>query len=138
MRNQLLTDCSPDSIPGLTANGVSKPDWQVVRKTANYQNVNPITDINSQAMTCYELASGPQGAGVLDVTAGGQITFTISPNIYHPGPVNVYMAKAPSGNVLNFDGKGNVWFKVYEDRPEFVSYGLKFPSESEYVSPICA
>ena len=33
--------------------------------------------------------------------------------IYHPGVVNVYMAKAPD-NVDTFQGDGDVWFKVNE------------------------
>ncbi len=31
--------------------------------------------------------------------------------IYHPGVINVYMAKAP-GAASAFDGSGTVWFKV--------------------------
>lgn len=77
---------------------------------------------------------GPQNATVLDVTAGGTLTFGISPNIYHPGPVNVYMAKAPSGDVLDFDGKGTHWFKVYGDKPAFGPSGMIFPSQGSYQS----
>jgi hypothetical protein len=33
--------------------------------------------------------------------------------IVHPGPLEVYMSKAP-GNVQNYDGSGN-WFKIYEE-----------------------
>lgn len=119
------------TIPRVSANGVSRSDWQSVRRTANFQSNGPVEDVTSQAMTCYELQSGAQGATVLDVTAGGTLTFGISPNIYHPGPVNVYMARAPSGNVLNFDGKGNVWFKVYSDAPSITSNGLTWPSDGQ-------
>lgn len=80
-------------------------------------------------MTCYELQPGPQGATVLDVTANGVLTFGISPVIFHPGPINVYMARAPSGNVLDFDGKGNHWFKVYGDTPTFTESGMVWPSD---------
>jgi len=31
----------------------------------------------------------------------------------HPGPLNVYMAKAPS-TAATFDGSGKVWFKIHE------------------------
>ena len=41
--------------------------------------------------------------------------------ISHVGPVMVYMAKAP-GNPSDWDGSGNVWFKIDEWGPSF-SYG---------------
>lgn len=103
-------------------------DWEKIRKTANYQSNGPVTDVSSSAMTCYQLAAGAQGATVLDVTAGKTVTFGINPNIYHPGPVNVYMAKAP-GSVTDFDGKGNVWFKIYNDKPTVGGSSLSWPSD---------
>lgn len=84
-------------------------------------------------MTCYQLADGSEGATVLDVTAGGTVTFDISPDIYHPGPVNVYMAKAPS-SVTDFDGKGDVFFKIYNDGPTVGSSGLVWPSDGASIS----
>jgi hypothetical protein len=118
------------TIPRVSANGVSTGDWEKVRKTANFQSNGPVTDVNSDAMTCYQLAPGAQGASVLDVTAGGKLTFGIAPNIYHPGPVNVYMARAPNG-ATSFDGKGNVWFKVYGDAPTVTSSALTWPSDGK-------
>lgn len=105
-----------------------------MRKTENYQSNGPVTDVSSAAMTCYQLAPGSEGATVLDVTAGGVVTFGIAPNIYHPGPVNVYMAKAP-GSVADFDGKGNVWFKIYNDGPTLTSGALTWPSNGASQPP---
>lgn len=105
-----------------------------MRKTENYQSNGPVTDVSSAAMTCYQLAAGAEGATVLDVTAGGKVTFGIAPNIYHPGPVNVYMAKA-SGSVTDFDGKGNVWFKIYNDGPSLVDGALSWPSNGASCYP---
>ncbi|KEY65695.1 hypothetical protein S7711_07523 [Stachybotrys chartarum IBT 7711] len=116
------------TIPRISANGVRSADWEKVRRTANYQHNGPVTDVRSESMTCYQLSPGASGATVLDVTAGGRLTFEIAPNIYHPGPVNVYMARAP-GSVVDFDGKGQVWFKVYSDRPTVTSSSLQWPSD---------
>lgn len=86
-----------------------------------------MTDVASADMTCYQLASGAEGASVLQATAGKTVTFGINPNIYHPGPVNVYMAKAP-GDVTTFDGKGKVWFKVYGDEAVITSSSISWPN----------
>jgi hypothetical protein len=36
--------------------------------------------------------------------------------MYHPGPFNIYMARAIN-NVSLLDGSGEVWFKVFEKGP---------------------
>ena len=79
-------------------------------------------------MTCYELAPGTPAPETMPVAAGGTVTFQINPNIYHPGPVNVYMAKAP-GTAADFDGKGNVWFKIYSDEAIITESSIEFPSD---------
>jgi hypothetical protein len=109
---------------------VSTSDWQAVRKTANYQSNGPVTDVSSSQMTCYELSPGSKTSGVVNVNAGGTLTLFAAPNVYHPGPLLVYMAKAPS-NVVDFDGKGAVWFKIYEDKPIVSSSGIKWPNDGE-------
>ena len=83
-------------------------------------------------MTCYELQPGTPAPETLAVTAGGSVTFGVSPNIYHAGPVDVYMAKAP-GKAADFDGKGAVWFKIYGDQPTITSGGISWPSDG--ISP---
>ena len=32
--------------------------------------------------------------------------------IFHPGPLGVYLSRAPTGNVLEYDGSGE-WFRIY-------------------------
>ncbi|KAI9896287.1 hypothetical protein N3K66_008459 [Trichothecium roseum] len=81
-------------------------------------------------MTCYELQPGTPAPETLAVTAGGSVTFGVSPNIYHAGPVDVYMAKAP-GKAADFDGKGAVWFKIYGDQPTITSGGISWPSDAQ-------
>ncbi|KAF6823659.1 glycoside hydrolase family 61 protein [Colletotrichum plurivorum] len=118
--------------PSVTYNGKTTQDWEVVRKTANYQTNGPVTDVSSQQMTCYQLAPGSQGAKVLDVTAGSTIGFNAKASVSHPGPVNFYMAKAPAGtSITNFDGSGRVWFKIYNDGPTVSSGGLTWPTNGK-------
>ncbi|KAH9225723.1 lytic polysaccharide monooxygenase [Colletotrichum gloeosporioides 23] len=117
--------------PSVTYNGKTTQDWEVVRKTTNYQSNGPVTDVTSQQMTCYQLAPGNEGATVLDVTAGSTIGYNAKASVSHPGPVNFYMAKAPSGSITNFDGSGKVWFKVYNDGPTVTSNGLTWPTSGK-------
>lgn len=63
--------------------------------------------------------------GVYKVKAGDTIGFGTDFNalIQHPGPLQVYMSKAP-GDVREYDGSGG-WFKIYELGPEsFSSDGI--------------
>ncbi|CAI7623115.1 unnamed protein product [Penicillium pancosmium] len=59
--------------------------------------------------------------GVYKVKAGETIGFGTDFNtlIQHPGPIQVYMSKAP-GDVREYDGSGD-WFKIYELGPEIFS-----------------
>lgn len=69
-------------------------------------------------MTCYELNPGTGAPKIAAVTAGSTFTFVVDPDIEHPGPLQFYMAKAPSGQTAaTFDGKGPVWFKIFENGP---------------------
>ena len=61
---------------------------------------------------CYTSETGAT-AETINVAAGSQLGVWANQQVYHPGVVNVYMAKAP-GNVSEWDGSGEVWFKVYE------------------------
>lgn len=48
------------------------------------------------------------------VAPGDNVGFTINAAISHPGPLSVWMSKAPDGTDANaYDGSGD-WFKVYE------------------------
>ncbi|KAJ4388628.1 hypothetical protein N0V93_006087 [Gnomoniopsis smithogilvyi] len=88
--------------------------YEYVRQTTNSNS--PITDVTSQDFIC--------NAGGLDadimaktstytVQAGDSVGFTINSNIGHPGPLHVYMSKAPdSTTAQDYKGAGD-WFKVY-------------------------
>ncbi|RYP92237.1 hypothetical protein DL770_001656 [Monosporascus sp. CRB-9-2] len=104
--------------------------WSSVRQTANFQSNGPVTDVNSQAIRCYERSPGTAAPSTTAVRAGGQITFVAAPSIYHPGALSAYMAKAP-GKAADFDGSGPVWFKVYQDMPTLANGQYQWPSDGK-------
>ncbi|KAF2021949.1 lytic polysaccharide monooxygenase [Aaosphaeria arxii CBS 175.79] len=105
------------TFPALTGS----TDWQYVRTTANYQSNAGLSDVSSPQIRCY--TTGTKGSQSQTVAAGSSVGFKASPNIFHPGPLQFYMAKVPSGQSLEtWDGSGNVWFKIYSE-PASVSGG---------------
>jgi hypothetical protein len=122
------------TFPSTIYNGVRAGDWQTVRMTENRYHNGPVTDVNSQAMTCYELNPGQGAPQTLGVTAGSTVTIAAGGGIFHPGPLHAYLAKVPAGKTAkNFDGKGAVWFKIYQDGPTGFGTGtLSWPSDSMF------
>ncbi|KAF7300873.1 hypothetical protein MKEN_01313600 [Mycena kentingensis (nom. inval.)] len=97
----------------LNERGGNSESWQ--RQANNWQDLNPVTDLSTDDVRCYDsLQSGT--SSTISVAAGSTVGFITSPtNMYHQGVVNVYMAKAPTGtDVANWDGSGEVWFKIFE------------------------
>ncbi|KAK7007673.1 glycoside hydrolase [Favolaschia claudopus] len=103
--------------PQLIVNGANTTSWQYVRQSNNWQDLNPLTDVSSVDVRCYDSEESGTSS-TMSVAAGSTVGFTVSgnpANLYHPGVLNVYMAKAPDGtDVADWDGSGNVWFKVYQ------------------------
>jgi len=88
-------------------------------------------------MTCYELNPGTPAPKTLSVTAGNNVSFIVDTNVGHPGPLHFYLAKVPAGQTAaSFNGKGAVWFKIYQDGPRglgtnsitWPSVGMLFPN----------
>ncbi|KIJ33918.1 lytic polysaccharide monooxygenase [Sphaerobolus stellatus SS14] len=100
------------TFPNLIINGVKTADWVNVRQTNNFNTQAPVTDVTSADFRCYDSQTNPT-AQTINIAAGSQLGIGCDNTIYHPGVVNVYMAKAP-GNVSTFAGDGAVWFKVYQ------------------------
>lgn len=69
-----------------------------------------VTDVTSADFRCYT-SQTQATASTIQVQAGSQMGVGADQAMYHPGVINVYMAKAP-GNVTTWDGSGTVWFKV--------------------------
>ncbi|CAE6516749.1 unnamed protein product [Rhizoctonia solani] len=112
----------------LIVNGVNTGAYTNVRQNTNYNS--PVTDVSSTDFTCN--AGGRTAGSTTTATApaGSTIGFALDQAIYHPGVINVYMAKAPS-TAATFDGSGNVWFKVYQ--LSAVTDGgssIKFPADN--------
>ncbi|KAF5363568.1 hypothetical protein D9756_000130 [Leucocoprinus leucothites] len=101
-------------------------------------NNNPVTDVNSKDLTCN--VNGLSGSNVQTTTipAGATITFEWHQHDQrtgedpisggHKGPVQVYIAKAPS-TAASFDGQGAVWTKIY-------SSGLLNPSSQQWATDV--
>ncbi|KAF9266146.1 hypothetical protein L218DRAFT_97789 [Marasmius fiardii PR-910] len=101
-------------------------------------NNNPVTDVTSTDLTCN--VNGLSGSGVqtIEVPSGANITLewhqhdqrtgedAISGG--HKGPVQVYIAKAPS-TAASFNGQGSVWTKIY-------SSGLLNPSTQQWATDV--
>ncbi|PNP73719.1 hypothetical protein FNYG_12909 [Fusarium nygamai] len=99
----------------LIVNGKVTEPYEYVRKTTN--NNSPITDVTSKDIIC--------NAGGLDkdiraatkthaVSPGDEVGFTVANDMGHPGPLAVYLSKAPDGTeASDYLGDGD-WFKVYE------------------------
>ncbi|KZP34468.1 lytic polysaccharide monooxygenase [Athelia psychrophila] len=103
------------TFPVLVANGVAGSQWQNVRTTTNWQDLTPLTDVTSADISCYDSA-GNGTATTASVAAGSVVGLNVAGNpstLYHPGVLNVYMAKAPS-TVAGWKPTGAVWFKVYQ------------------------
>ncbi|KAL3431712.1 glycoside hydrolase [Aspergillus tetrazonus] len=123
-----LTASAHYVFPALVQDGAATGDWKYVRDwTGSYGN-GPVEDVTSLDIRCNKDASTNGNATeTLPVKAGEEIGFTVRTNIGHPGPLLAYMAKAP-GDASDFDGDGQVWFKIYEDGPTVTDDGLTWPS----------
>ncbi|KAF9463070.1 glycoside hydrolase [Collybia nuda] len=85
-------------------------------------NNNPVTDVNSKDMTCNVNGLTGSATGTATISAGATITLEWHQHDQrtgedpisggHKGPVQVYIAKAPS-TAASFDGQGAVWTKLY-------------------------
>lgn len=99
----------------LIVNGNITSPYEYVRQTNNSNS--PITDITSTNMRCNSgglLASTMAKTSTYTVAPGDNVGFTVDASISHPGPLSVWMSKAPDGTAANeYDGSGD-WFKVYE------------------------
>jgi hypothetical protein len=124
------------TFPSTTYTGVRSSDWSNIRTTENRYSNGPITNVNSESMTCYELNPGQGAPQTLAVRAGTTLTINAGGgSIFHPGPLHAYLAKVPNGQTAKtFNGKGAVWFKIYQDGPSGLGTGsLSWKSDSTYL-----
>ncbi|KIO32116.1 glycoside hydrolase family 61 protein [Tulasnella calospora MUT 4182] len=98
--------------------------------TDNHYSQSPVTDVSSPSMKCYE-SNTASSTSTYTVAAGSTIGFKADQAIYHPGYLDIYMAKAnPTANTESA-GSGAVWFKVSEMVPGWTKAGgFTWPSEN--------
>lgn len=103
--------------------------WQVVRTTTNFQSNGPVTDVTSDQIRCYERNPGTGAPSTYNATAGSTLAYNAGGGIFHPGPMAFYIAQVPSGKTAaNWDAKGAVWSKIYQDGPGYSTGGLTWPT----------
>ncbi|KAH8601153.1 glycoside hydrolase [Bisporella sp. PMI_857] len=119
------------TFPSIVSGGTTTTPWQYVRQWTGYYTYNPVQSVSTLDIRCNVGGSTAYAPGILPVTAGTNISFTVDPNIYHAGPALVYLAKVPAGKTAaNWDGAGTVWFKIYQIGPEFGGQQLKWPTDN--------
>lgn len=107
--------------------------------TSNFQSLQPVVDLTSNDLRCYQMSPGGGGStSTSKVTAGSTITWSSNKPIFHPGPMSAYMAQVPAGQTAaTWDGSGAVWFKVFQDYPTFSESGVTWPSQSALSLSLC-
>ncbi|KAJ5387223.1 hypothetical protein N7509_009764 [Penicillium cosmopolitanum] len=99
-------------------------DWQYIRETTRDKCYMPtkfsstfdnLTPRDSDFRCNLGSFSNAAKTEVADVAAGDTIAMKLfyDGSIAHPGPGQVYMSKAPTGNVKEYEGDGD-WFKIWE------------------------
>ncbi|KAL5119494.1 hypothetical protein ACEQ8H_002559 [Pleosporales sp. CAS-2024a] len=104
------------------------PSWSTVRQTVNFQSNAGLSDVTSEQLRCYT-TGGQRAPQIQTVAAGGSVTFRAEPAIFHPGPLQFYMAKVPGGQTAaTWDGAGSVWFKIYGEEGSIANGQISWPS----------
>ncbi|KAK4461702.1 family 61 putative glycoside hydrolase [Cladorrhinum samala] len=102
--------------PHLMLNGVKTGAYEYVREHDYGFNPHNNDWINSPDFRCNEGSwAHRRNPKTAQVTAGKDtvgFNLHLDFGIYHPGPVTIYLSKAP-GDVRDYDGSGD-WFKVYQ------------------------
>ena len=117
------------NFPSMIYGGENTEAWIDVRQWTGYYTYDPVTTVLTTDIRCNVNGSTTFAAEILPVAAGQSLGFTVNPDIYHPGPLLAYMAKVPSGyTAATWDGSGTLWFKIFQDGPEYGTQALTWPS----------
>lgn len=110
-------------------NGAAQSQYKYVRKSTRAVAYNPIkfssnpaadirdgSHVDSADIRCNQGAGKAGSTTTLTVNAGDSVRFRlgVGATMQHPGPGMVYMSRAPSDNVANYDGSGD-WFKIFQE-----------------------
>lgn len=116
----------------LVLNSEVTPEWKYVRDVVvepglSYEpndifgKIRPQEDINNEAMACGREAFASAGkTETANINAGAEVGFHVSKSleghsfyqIFHNGPAQAYLARAPNDDLQNFNGTEGKWFKV--------------------------
>jgi len=97
----------------LAFDGQTTPDYAYVRKNTNINS--PLQDPSSTDMRCNTGATA--AAKTATVAAGATVGMNVGygDTVVHPGPLMVYLSKAPAGKTAStYDGSGD-WFKIFQE-----------------------
>ncbi|KDN44431.1 hypothetical protein RSAG8_05478, partial [Rhizoctonia solani AG-8 WAC10335] len=115
----------------IDSSGTVTGEYVYVR--ANTNTNSPVTDVASTDLRCNVggLASG-SSTSTATVAAGSTVGFQADIGMIHPGPLQVYLGKAPSGQTAaTWDGSGANWFKIYAIGADFSSGSLAWPTDNQ-------
>ncbi|KAG8962435.1 hypothetical protein FRC03_004242 [Tulasnella sp. 419] len=94
------------SSSGITVLPVSN---QCIRPTAN--GASPLGNVNSVDIRCG--AGQAPAPTTCTIQSGSTASFHLTAPISHPGVLNIYLGRVPSGGTAaNWSGAGTFWFKV--------------------------
>ncbi|KAK3217442.1 hypothetical protein GRF29_1g3100281, partial [Pseudopithomyces chartarum] len=114
----------------------STSPWQYVRQTDNFQSNGPVTDVSSTLVRCYT-SNNNRGVSTMSVAAGSSVVFKAGQAVFHPGPIQFYLAKVPAGQTAaTWDGSGNVWFKIYAEKAQSANGQLSWASLNQASFPV--
>lgn len=112
----------------LIVNGATTSPYQYVRQNSNYNS--PVTSVNSNDIRCNAGGLSTGGStSTASVNAGATVGFALDQAIFHPGPINVYLSKAPS-TAASYDGSGS-WFKISELGATVTSSAITFAADNK-------
>ncbi|KZL69540.1 glycosyl hydrolase family 61 [Colletotrichum incanum] len=114
--------------PTLIVNGEETERYQFVREAKNSNS--PVEDVTSEGIVCNIGGNDDDVLAKTEtkaVNAGDELGFIVENDMGHPGPLAVYLSKAPSG-VASYKGDGD-WFKIYElTTSDITDAGLQWAS----------
>lgn len=98
----------------LIVNGEGTEPYEYVRRTTNSNS--PVEDVTSADIVCNVGGNDADiraSTATYEVAPGDEVGFDINSELGHPGPLYVYMSKAPDNmTASDYEGDGD-WFKVY-------------------------
>ena len=107
--------------------------WSDVRQWTGYEGNGPVLDVSSADIRCNKNGDKNFAKGTTSIAAGSTTGFSANQAIFHYGPALAYLAKVPAGKTAaTWDGSGQAWFKIYEERPTVANNALQWPSYSTF------